>query len=180
MIDRQNERIADLAEWFERGQRRRKLAGRFGFVDEGWRAAIIGNNLRGASQRYGCIGLDGDASLKLKAFVDRRRRRGLEMEASGTCGFSTRLPGCHCERPSTRRQRWTCRGMGVNLRNELRNRPRLHQGIANGIADKIVQKGLLAKTDFCLRRMHVDVDFAGRHLKEQQDHWENGGWQDVA
>src|SRR5207342_3074182 len=63
---------------------------------------------------------------------------------------------------------------------ELRHRARFHQRGAYRFAYEIMHHALLAKADFCLRRMHVDVDFTCRQIEEQQHHGENRGWKDVA
>ena len=70
--------------------------------------------------------------------------------------------------------------MGADLHRELRHGARFHQRGADRFAHEIVHHALLAKADFSLRRMHVDVDFAGRHVEKQQHHRENRGRQDVA
>ena len=41
-------------------------------------------------------------------------------------------------------------------------------------------KRRLAEAHFSLRRMHIDIDFAGRHLQKQQHHGINRGRNDVA
>ncbi len=57
---------------------------------------------------------------------------------------------------------------------------RLIERVAQAVADKVVNQGLLAEADLGLGGMHVDVHFFGRHFKEEQHDRKAGGRNDVA
>ena len=70
--------------------------------------------------------------------------------------------------------------MGADFDRELGYGTRFHQRGANRIAHEIMHHALLAKADFGLRRVHIDVHFAAGQIEKQQHHRENRGRQDVA
>ena len=58
----------------------------------------------------------------------------------------------------------------ANFGQELRHRPCLHQRGPHRLAHEIVNHRLLPETHLGLRRMHIHIDFGGRHLDEKQNH----------
>ncbi len=52
---------------------------------------------------------------------------------------------------------------------ERRNRPGAHERLPDALADQIVDEALLSKTDFGLRRMHVDVNLVEGELDKKED-----------
>ena len=56
----------------------------------------------------------------------------------------------------------------------------LHERGADGVADEVVDEAGLAEADLGLGGMDVDVDLLRRHLEEEKDDGEGGGWEDVA
>ena len=116
-VDREDKRIANLA---QRPQRSQRLQRRWSvrFLLDRRRASVVGNgDLRGARQRYGSVRLDGNSSFKLQ--MRRRWRNGLRLQRKAADHwFSKVTPGsiCAVAAPSARSERLAGPGLRVNLR----------------------------------------------------------------
>ena len=62
-----------------------------------------------------------------------------------------------------------CAGAGGDGLKKCGRRARVHQLVADGVADEIMHKARLAKAHLRLGRMHVDVDLFRRHFEKHQD-----------
>ena len=72
-----------------------------------------------------------------------------------------------------RHQRRAGRGLRIERRQKSRRGPRLNQRRAQAVAHKVVHQALLAEAHLGFGRVHVHVDFFGRHLQKQQHHRES-------
>src|SRR5215468_1014458 len=142
----ENERLSNLAQGLQRGQRYRKLAGNLRLVLESRGTTMVGNQFRSAGKRDRSVCFHRDSSLELKALIHRNRCGRVEAEAS-----SRRLergwPRCGGIDVRTGAQQRTGGRVRMNFRNELRHRARFHQHGADGIANEVVQQRLLPESD---------------------------------
>src|SRR5664280_448570 len=188
-IDREDERVANLAHGTKRAQRIQ--FGRCVVVRKDGRAAIFAP-YHGGSARYRTakrlrreaghgnrrISFDGKAAaLELQPRTERRDLGRTQSKRSIGSGHlqlvSRKIAG------SRRERRRSC-GLGVNLRYEGGHWPGFHQDGANGIANEVVQHRGLPKAHLGLGGMHVDVNLGEGHLQEQQHDRENRRRNDVA
>src|ERR1017187_5226386 len=176
-IDRQDERVANLANGTKRTQRiqpdRRVVVRKDG------RTAVFAP-YHGGSARYRTakrlrrkaghgnsrIPFHGkSAALELQPRIERRDLRRTQSKRSIGSGHlqfvSRKIVGSRCER------RRSCR-LGVNLRYERGHGTGFHQDGANRIANEVVQHRGLPKAHLGFGGMHVDVNLGERHLQEQQ------------
>src|SRR5579862_9850046 len=182
-VDRQDERVTNLAQRLERGQGGGEIARNFGFVGYGRCASVFGSRagqrFGRANQRQGRVTLDRNAFSELEALTDGRRSWGLQAERLRSRSVE-RAPGGVGRGIAASPERGAGTGAGADLDRELRHRARLHERGADRFADEIVHHTRLPKTDFGLRGMYVDVDFARGQIEKQQHHRKNRGRQDVA
>src|SRR6202008_640061 len=82
VIDGKDERLANLAQWFERTQRRSELAGNFRLIGKCGSTGVVGNDLRRAGQRHGGVRLDRNAALERKQLSEELRWRQFQAEAA--------------------------------------------------------------------------------------------------
>src|SRR4029077_7580734 len=83
-IYREDEGVANLAQRFERGQRRSQITWSFCLVGNGRSATVVGkrvgHRLGGANQGQGSTAFNRNALPELEALADRWRDRGLQTE----------------------------------------------------------------------------------------------------
>ena len=134
-----------------------------------------------ASQRHCSVRLDSNSSFELQASRGRQNDRRLQRKASAS-RFGKIAPWTvhTITAVSSRSERLTGGGLGIDFRKKLRNRARFHQRRARRVAHKIMNYTLLPEADLGLGRMNIDIDLRSRHFEEQQNHRKNRRRQNIA
>ena len=154
--------------------------------------------LRRARQRYRRVGLDRNSAFEFRPRGRRGNRRCLQREAARPCWLVQVAPRGPLQiivlkiiaaaravaelairkagAAEARARGW----LRPNFRQELRDRPRLHQRRPHRLAHEIMNYRLLPETHLGLLRMHVDIDLLRRHLDKKQNHGIDRWRQNVA
>ncbi len=183
VVGGEDERIAQLAQRLQRGQR---VQGFFGTVD------CIGRV--SAERRCGRRFISNrDAEIgECQAAGRFRRHRRAQREAGcvrgGRIGVGLRMLPRREDRVARRprhgayvqQQRRAGMRRGGQRTGETGRRPRGHQRSSHGVADEVVYEPRLPEAHLGFGRMHIHIDLLRRHLQEEQHHRERGWRNDIA